>query len=255
MMFNFFKVKPPVEAILSMNQRLYCVGDIHGRDDLLINIHGQIAEDLQSYQDDITIVYVGDYIDRGMNSRQVLDRLVTKHFLSEYSVFLRGNHEQVLLNFLEDDRVGPTWLTFGGHATLTSYGVALAKIPTKRQDYIEIQQGLRENLPDAHLQFLRETLFCYQAGTYFFAHAGINPKYSIDRQNTDDLMWVREKFTSSKNNFDKIIVHGHSITDQAEFKTNRIGIDTGAYASGVLTCLVLEGKEQRLLQTSTEMFD
>lgn len=250
-MFNFNKKKiPSVEASLPPGLRVYCIGDIHGRNDLLNGLLSKIMADQVGYQGQLQVVYVGDYIDRGMNSKEVVELLANQHCFSNESIFIRGNHEQALLHFLDDDSVGPAWLSFGGLATLASYGVAMAKMPTKRQDYIDLQQRLKEHLPEHHEQFLRKTIFSYQVGSYFFVHAGINPKYSITRQNVDDLMWIRDEFVSSKKNFEKIIVHGHTVSEKPEFRSNRIGIDTGAYASGVLTCLVLEGQEQRLLQTN-----
>lgn len=248
-MLSLFKEKPPVAPTLSNNLRLYCIGDIHGRDDLLLMIHSLILSEQQGYRGEIKIIYVGDYIDRGMRSKQVIDFLTDDYGLNSHSVFLRGNHEQALLDFLEDDTVGPAWFSFGGIATLASYGVAVTKIPTKRQEYIDIQSEIKDKLPDAHLSFLKETVFSYREGSYFFAHAGINPKRSIKRQKTDDLMWIRDAFISSDKNYENIVVHGHTITDKPEFRINRIGIDTGAFMSGVLTCLVLEGSKQRVLQT------
>jgi serine/threonine protein phosphatase 1 len=248
-MFSFFKEKPLVEPKLPDNLRLYCIGDIHGRDDLLLKIHSQIISDQLDYEGQVKIIYVGDYVDRGMHSKQVINFLTNKYRFSEQSIFLRGNHEQVLLDFLEDDAVGPAWLAYGGQATLASYGVLVTKILTKRQDYIEIQQAFKDLLPESHLQFFKKTVFSYREGSYFFVHAGVNPKHSITRQKNDDLMWIRDAFISSSKNYEKIVVHGHTISDQPDFRINRIGIDTGAFVSGVLTCLVLEGSEQRVLQT------
>ena len=230
--------------------RLYCIGDIHGRNDLLLEIHNKIKEDAASFPGRIVVVYVGDFIDRGMFSREVIEILKDNPFPDFECIYLRGNHEQTLLDFLQEASVGSSWLSFGGQATLVSYGVAVTRILTRREEFVEIQKSLRENLPQSHLDFISKTRLSYAIGSYLFVHAGINPKYSLARQQPEDLMWIRDEFVSSSKNHEKIIVHGHTVTEEPELLPNRIGIDTGAYASGRLSCLVLQGEQQRIIQTN-----
>ena len=246
----FFAKNARVEPALPEDLRIYCIGDVHGRDDLLLEIHEKINEDAGDFSGQIVIVYIGDFVDRGMYSKEVVEILIGHPFPDFDCIYLRGNHEQTLLDFLQEASVGPAWLSFGGQATLASYGAAVTKIPTRREEFVEIQRSLREKLPRSHLEFINKTKLSYTAGSYFFVHAGVNPKYSLARQQPEDLMWIRDQFISSNKHYEKIIVHGHTVTDEPELLPNRIGIDTGAYASGRLTCLVLQGEQQRVFQTS-----
>ena len=241
---------PPV-ADLPTNTRVYCIGDIHGRVDLLLELTIKIQQDSENFSGQKVIVYLGDFIDRGINSKEVIELLIENKQPDVEYIYLRGNHEQTMLDFLQEDSVGRSWLTYGGQATLASYGVAISKIPTKKEDFIEIQRQLRNNLPDNHFQFLVKTQYSYSLGSYFFVHAGINPRYPLTKQNPEDMLWIRDDFTHVSKPFEKIIVHGHTVTREAELLPNRIGIDTGAYASGILTCLVLEDNTQRLIQTGS----
>jgi len=195
------------------------------------------------------VIYLGDYIDRGAHTREVIDFLINNQQSHVEYVFLRGNHEQTLLDFLTDKSVARAWLSYGGMATLASYGIYISKIPTNPEDFQQLQKQLHDNLPVDHYHFLNNTVLSYSLGSYFFVHAGINPDYFLARQVPEDLLSIRYKFTYTKEPFEKIIVHGHTIAATAELLPNRIGIDTGAYRSGVLTCLVLEADQQRLIQT------
>ena len=232
-------------------QRVYAVGDIHGRLDLLEALHGLISEDVAQAPDrSKTIIYLGDYIDRGLESQGVIDRLLGAPLEDVTPVFLLGNHEDTMLNFLDDHRVGESWFQFGGDATLYSYGVSLSGPLSDQRTMIEAQLNLREMMPESHLAFLRGLVTHYRLGDYFFAHAGIRPGVALDKQNLNDLIWIREEFLDSTAAHGSMVVHGHSISLQVEDLPNRINIDTGAYATNVLTCLVVEGKNHWLLQTS-----
>ena len=246
-LFNRLTKSYPVPH-LPKNTRIYCIGDIHGCHDLLRQLTNRIEEDAHDFIGRVVVIYLGDFIDRGAYSREVIDFLLSKQQDHIEYVFLRGNHEQMLLDFLTEGHIARVWLSCGGMATLASYGIRVAKIPTKLEDFKQLQKQLRDNMPVEHYQFLSNTLLCYSLGDYFFVHAGINPDYSLARQAPEDLLSIRNKFTRVKTPFEKIIVHGHTITKTPELLTNRIGIDTGAYKSGVLTCLVLEGNQQRLIQ-------
>ncbi|MBV8653616.1 MAG: serine/threonine protein phosphatase [Alphaproteobacteria bacterium] len=227
--------------------RVYAVGDIHGRVDLLRGMNQLIHEDAYAKQAPRNVVvYLGDYIDRGETSRQVIDCLLDEPLPGFEIVHLRGNHEDSLVQFLGDLLVGPPWIAYGGAATLRSYGV---KPPTSDRDLVRVQGELREVLPPSHLEFMRGLTLSHVEGDYYFTHAGVRPGVSLDEQAAHDLLWIRDEFLSSNADFGKIIVHGHTITDAPEVKRNRIGIDTGAFASGTLTCLMLQGEEWSFLQT------
>ncbi len=237
-------VKPFVPA----GQRIYCIGDIHGRLDLLQQLQQFILDDAAHYEGGKTLVYLGDYIDRGEQSREVIELLLDAPLPGFKPVYLLGNHEQTLLDFLQHPRAVAAWLTYGGRATLHSYGVASSLEPSG-PELDDVRDALERRLPQVHLEFYRQLEVMYLAGTYCFVHAGIRPGIHLQEQRNEDLLWIREDFTGSHATHERIVVHGHTIAVEVEWRPNRIGIDTGAFSSGVLTCLVLEGAEQRLLQT------
>lgn len=241
-----------LEPHLPDNTRVYCIGDIHGCYALLKQLTARIDIDSYGFTGRIIIIYLGDFIDRGEHSKQVIDFLISQQKNHIEYVYLRGNHEQTLLDFLDQDSsIARPWLTYGGIATLASYGVAVAKIPTKPADFEQLQQQLRAKLPASHYQFFSNTTLTYSLGNYFFVHAGVNPHYSLAKQIPEDLLQIREEFINAKKSFEKIIVHGHTISATPELLFNRIGIDTGAYMSGILTCLALEDSQQWLIQTGS----
>jgi serine/threonine protein phosphatase 1 len=247
---ELFRKSPPPLPSLPSNTRVYCIGDIHGCNGLLQELQVKILDDMQSFNGKTVMVYLGDFIDRGLHSKQVIDTLLASKQPDIETIYLRGNHEQTLLDCLENSALIPNWLSYGGLAALASYNVAVTKLPTKRQDLLEIQQQLQEKLPVSHYNFFVNTQLSYTLGTYFFVHAGIYPRRSLARQLPEDLLWIRDEFIQSGKHYEKIIVHGHTITDEPQLLNNRIGIDTGAYNSGKLTCLVLESDQQRILQTN-----
>jgi serine/threonine protein phosphatase 1 len=227
--------------------RLYAVGDIHGRLDLLSELERRIADDAAaSGAARNAIVYLGDYIDRGDQSREVVDRLIDQPLPGFERALLLGNHEDSMLQFLVDVQIGPAWLGFGGAATLLSYGV---RPPSSDRDLVRAQEELRAKLPERHLAFLRGLQLYHVEGDYYFVHAGVRPGVKLDDQRPSDLLWIRDEFLRSRRDFGKIVVHGHTITEAPEIRRNRIGIDTGAFASGTLTSLVLQGESWSFLQT------
>jgi serine/threonine protein phosphatase 1 len=238
----------PVRPSLPAMQRVYCIGDIHGRLDLLMELHRMIAEDAECYAGSSSVVYLGDFVDRGEQSKEVIDLLLASPLAGFKTVFLMGNHEQTLLDFLLHPRDVASWLTFGGRATLQSYGVGVFR-EFRSGDIDGLRDEFEVKLPRSHLEFYRNCLMTYVAGAYCFVHAGIRPGVALGDQHAQDLLWIRGDFIDSGATHEHIVVHGHSITAEVEWLPNRIGIDTGAFQSGVLTCLVLEGEEQRLLQT------
>ena len=229
-------------------RRLYCIGDIHGRLDLLEELHEMIRADSSGFEGSKGIVYLGDYIDRGSQSKQVLDLLIEQPLEGFEAINLLGNHEQTMLDFLEQPEAAAAWLNFGGQTTLLSYGAGLGRVQMMRQVGV-LRDELEERMPPAHLEFLDNCQLVHAEGGYCFVHAGIRPEVALEEQKPEDLMWIRDEFIRSQQDHGVVVVHGHSITEEVEWRPNRIGIDTGAYYSGLLTALVLEGDQQRLLQT------
>lgn len=226
--------------------RVYAIGDIHGRLDLLERAIAAIGRDTDRHGGEALTVTLGDYIDRGPASRGVIERLAANPFPTPY-IALKGNHETLLEAFLTDPGGGEHWRRLGGLETLHSYGVPVADLMLGR-NYAEASQRLREALPPHHLDFLRSLKTSHSLGGYFFCHAGVRPGVPLERQNDDDLMWIRDEFLSSTIDFGKTIVHGHTPVDAPDIRKNRINIDTGAFASGRLTCVVLEESGPRFLE-------
>jgi serine/threonine protein phosphatase 1 len=230
--------------------RLYVIGDIHGRVDLLRQMHETIREDAAlANKPRQRVVYLGDYIDRGLESRQVVDLLLDEPLAGFEAVYLMGNHEEVLLQFLEDPAVGANWFFFGGDATLYSYRVAGASPTIDAAGLGQVQAAFQNGLPDRHRAFYQSLELQHRAGDYWFVHAGVRPGVPEAQQVPADLLWIRDEFLKSSADHGAVVVHGHTITPEPEVRRNRIGIDTGAYASGKLTCLVLDGAERRFLYT------
>lgn len=227
--------------------RVYVVGDIHGRLDLLRALHEKVNQDHETWRGDLIVVYIGDYVDRGDDSKGVIDELLNDPLTGFEYVYLKGNHEATLLNFLEHAEVARDWFTFGGDAAVMSYGVPVLPGVLTDVRLREIQAAFRDAVPDAHLRFLSDLRLRYEVGDYLCVHAGIDPGRPLRRQRAEDMLWIRDQFLFSERQYEKIIIHGHSITDEPDIQENRIGIDTGAYFSNRLTCLVLEGRERRFL--------
>jgi serine/threonine protein phosphatase 1 len=233
---------------LSKVSRLYVIGDIHGRSDLLDRMTAAIKRDLGPHPSDESLtVTLGDYVDRGPDSRGVVDRLMRNPFSMPY-VALRGNHEQLFMSFLTAATVGPVWRDLGGLETLHSYGVPVTSL-MMGNNFENAAQAFRQAVPESHVKFLSSLSNSLTVGNYFLCHAGVKSGIPLERQQPEDLLWIRESFLNSKKNFGKIVVHGHTPCEQVEELPNRINIDTGAYATGRLTCLVAEPKGRRFLAT------
>jgi serine/threonine protein phosphatase 1 len=232
--------------------RVYAIGDIHGRIDLVQRIEDRITRDAQAVPADthLIVVYLGDYIDRGPDSNAVIQHLMTRPPVAGVDIFLKGNHEQVLLDFLDDPQsIAAQWFDFGGIATLMSYGIREASSKVQAGRFDELRDELAAAIPPDQLAFLRSLKLSWEAGDYFFVHAGIDPRQPMDRQGPESMLWIREEFISATGPFSRRIVHGHTIVPAVEFLPHRIAVDTGAYATGRLSCVVLEGTGVRLLDT------
>ena len=230
--------------------RAYVVGDIHGRVDLLEHLLAKIHADLQRRPARKTLlVFVGDLIDRGPSSAQVIERLRCYRRDRVQPAFLLGNHEEVLLRVIAgDSTVVESWLQFGGLQCLQSYGITLAKV--RRLSTDQIVELVRATIPPEHVEFLETFVDSCRFGDYLFVHAGIRPGVDVDQQSQSDLRWIREPFLFDETDHGFVVVHGHTISDEVDERPNRIGIDTGAYRSGVLTALAIEDGERWLIDTS-----
>ncbi len=236
-------------APLAPGLRIYAIGDIHGRFDLLERLTSKIRGDLDESPAARTIeIFLGDYVDRGPQSREVIEWLIESPPLANERICLLGNHEDMLLRALDSTSVMSNWLFNGGGETLLSYGVKTRGFGGESA-LIDLQHGLRAALPATHLEFLASLRRMVAIGPYLFVHAGIRPGRRPEDQDPDDLVWIRKPFLDSDADFGCIVVHGHTPVDRPDVRKNRINTDTGAVFTGCLTCLVLEGTERRFLQT------
>jgi len=230
--------------------RIYAVGDIHGRLDLLEQLLEQIEVDDAARADaDTTVIFLGDLVDRGPDSAQVVQRLLELSRRSGQVRFLLGNHEEVFLKAMAGDpKALPFFIRIGGKSTTLSYGVSEAMYGAS--DYPELLDLMRERIPQAHIDFLSGFEDLIVVGDYVFVHAGLRPGIPLDEQTPSTLRWIREEFLNHSTPFEKIVVHGHTITEKVEEHVTRIGLDTGAYSSGRLTAMGFEGTDRWVLQTS-----
>jgi serine/threonine protein phosphatase 1 len=240
----FGKAAPDSKPRLPAGYRLYAIGDIHGRDDLLAELLAEIEADT-ARRDPAkrVLVFLGDLIDRGPASKEVVERLRAYRPAGTRLVFLAGNHEEVLLRILDGEaRLVPDWLRFGGAECLRSYGADPDRL--RRISPARALETIRSAIPRSHAEFLStfDDTFC--AGDYLFVHAGIRPGIPLAEQAPSDLRWIREPFLTDSSDHGFLIVHGHTIREGIDERTNRIGIDTGAYRFGVLTALALEGGDR-----------
>ncbi len=236
---------PPVSYSTPAETRIYAIGDIHGRADLLNETMEGIDEDLWRRPVSYAVeIYLGDYVDRGPDSKEVIELLATR-LVRNNAVCLRGNHEEIMERFLQDPTILPSWLQLGARQTLASYGVH------SRPEGSETGKALHErfcrSFPRTHGLFLKCLKPWICCGDYLFVHAGIRPNVPLDRQNISDLLWIRDEFLNSPRDHGKFIVHGHTPVPHPDLRHNRINIDTGAWQSGILTCVILEGTSIQFL--------
>jgi serine/threonine protein phosphatase 1 len=238
-MFMFSR-KQTMQPAGPKGRRAYVVGDVHGRLDLLDLLLDKIDSDIHERGPRETLlVFVGDLIDRGPNSAQVVERLRTYRRAGVRPVFLLGNHEEVLLRLLDGDAsLIPGWLRFGGAQCLESYGADPAQLRSMSDS--DAITAIRQAISKEHVAFLKGFADTCRFGDYLFVHAGIRPGVSLDDQRQSDLRWIRDPFLLDDTDHGFVVVHGHTIRSRVEERSNRIGIDTGAYSSGILTALAIE---------------
>lgn len=226
--------------------RVYAIGDIHGRLDLLDRAIDAIDRDVAAHGPAMLTVTLGDYVDRGPNSAGVIGRLAVNPFPTDY-VALKGNHEALLQAFLANPAGADIWRRNGGLETLNSYRVPVADVMMGR-DFDVAAKVLAEVMPPSHRVFLDGLRTSHVVGRYFFCHAGVRPGIPLAQQSEDDLLWIREEFLSSAQDFGSMVVHGHTPVAEPEVRPNRINIDTGAFATSRLTCVALDGDGHRFLK-------
>ena len=218
--------------------RIYAVGDIHGRADLLSEITARIDDDIRRRPVAHTVeVYLGDYVDRGPHSRSVMDLLAVR-LVANHAVCLRGNHEAMMEGFLQDPAILQYWQQLGGMQTLASYGVELRNGTETAND---LHRRFLDAFPRKHelvMQCLRNQFSC---GDFLFVHAGIRPDVPVDDQDPNDLIWIRDEFLDCTRNHEQFVVHGHTPVPHPDIRSNRINIDTAAWRTGTLTCIAIEG--------------
>lgn len=244
------QVAAPAAPAVPDGTIVWAVGDIHGRLDLLLPLIEAIVADLRDAEATRKVViFLGDYIDRGPDSRGVLKLLAGLSTAEDIEWrFLKGNHEQAMLGFLEDPSAGAKWCEYGGDSALRSYGLRVPSLAHRTEAWARVAADLRHKLTASEIAFLENLELSVTVGDYFFSHAGARPGVALDRQSPDDLLWIRRQFLDSSIEFDRVVVHGHTPTEAVFADNRRIGIDTKAFGSGVLTALRLEGRAQVLMQ-------
>lgn len=231
---------------------LYAIGDVHGRLDLLEDMHALIAADREARRaKDWRIVHLGDYVDRGPDSKGVIEFLSSGTARDPRIIALAGNHDLGFRDFLTPGEIPGIFLHHGGPETARSYGVELDL--SSQDTLLAGQKALIEAVPESHAAFLRNLEFSVGFGDFFFCHAGIRPGIALEAQNKDDLVWIRNDFLSHAGLHPKVIVHGHTPVPEPQMRDNRVNLDTGAFSTGILTALVVDGADKRLLRAGTDI--
>lgn len=242
---------PPVFSIPS-GIRAYAVGDIHGRKHLLADMLAAIEQDARQHPDKRIIeIFLGDYVDRGFHSKEVIDFLLAPSLNGHERVFLIGNHEEALLQFLNDPKILRDWANFGGYATLASYGVAIPASMSPEKLVI-LRDTFQRNLPAHHLAFLKNLRPTYSLGNYLFVHAGILPNVALEKQRPEDLLWIRDPFLKYPGFFEHYVVHGHSPVMAPDIRPNRANLDISAAPTNSLCCLIIEGREHHVITVQNQ---
>jgi serine/threonine protein phosphatase 1 len=245
------QVAAPTTPAVPDGTVVWAVGDIHGRLDLLEPLVEAIVADLRaSSASRRVVVFLGDYIDRGPDSRGVLQLLAGLSDVQGVEWrFLKGNHEQAMLGFLENPSTGPKWCEYGGDNALRSYGLRVPDLAHRMEAWARVAADLLHKLTERETSLLENLELSVTVGDYFFSHAGARPGVPLDRQTSEDLMWIRQPFLNNGTVFERVVVHGHTPTPRVHADHRRIGIDTKAYETGVLTAIRLEGRSRNLLES------
>jgi serine/threonine protein phosphatase 1 len=242
---KFLRRKPRPPYTAPEGVRVYAVGDVHGCLDELNQLLESIDKDLAGNQVESHLVFLGDLVDRGPHSAGVIDRLLERGLPTNRWDCVMGNHEEIMLAcFAGRSELSESWLRYGGVQTLESYGLNAAEIFAPAFD---LQAAMRKAIPPKHIRFLQSLADYVQLGDYLFVHAGIRPNVPLERQSSRDLRWIRNGFLEVQTDHAMMVVHGHTIVPEVDFRPNRIAVDTGCYVTGKLSALVLELDQKRVL--------
>ena len=248
-LLKFVKGRAPRGYSVPDGRRIYAIGDIHGRLDLLDRLIGLIErDDGGRVAADTLIIFLGDFVDRGPDARGVIERAMELSAGPWNTRFLMGNHEEVFLRAIHGDlRALRLMLRIGGRETILSYGVDADNY--RKLGFEELARVLKEKVPEEHVSFLSSFEESIEVGDYLFVHAGIRPGVTIGQQSGTDMRWIRDDFLRHRDSYGKLVIHGHNITDNVDIRSNRIGIDTGAYATGRLTAVGVEKDARWFIST------
>jgi serine/threonine protein phosphatase 1 len=253
-LLRLFERAPPPAAKFPDGRVGFAVGDIHGRADLLGEMLTMLEERAGEERRDggaPIVVFLGDYVDRGPNSAAVIELLLQGRPHGYERHCLKGNHEQSMLDFIEAPLENRAWLLQGGAETLIAYGVQPPPpVGASDDDWIAVAAALKRRVPEAHIAFLNGLERYVAFGDYAFVHAGVDASRSLEEQTDDDLYWARDRFIASRKKFSHLVVHGHTPVDRPYADERRIAVDTGAYASGMLTAARFEGADVTFLSVS-----
>jgi serine/threonine protein phosphatase 1 len=239
----------PTMFSLPAETRIYAIGDVHGCLGPLERLETKIRRSADGFSGKIGIVFLGDYIDRGPDVAGVIEHLSKGEFAGFPTRYLMGNHEDILLQAFTEPGLVSAWLRWGGMATLASYRVAMPQgVPPMERDRL-LASAIHQALPRHHLEFIERLELDIRLGDYYFVHAGVRPKRTLAKQSRHDLLTIREPFLSSRRPLPVRVVHGHSVSFEPQIEPYRIGVDTGAYATGNLSCVMLEGCSAQVLSS------
>lgn len=254
---NLTKVSqvPVTVSRVPAGRRIYAVGDIHGRADLLKGLIEELAEDAShgDYEGRPILIFLGDYVDRGFQSKDVIDVLLGESLSRFETYFLKGNHEAAMIQFLSDPSIGPRWAEYGGVETLVSYGIRPPRARINMEEWTRVSEEFQAALPAEHRQFLGNLDLSVRIGDYVFVHAGVRPGMPLDQQTEQDLLWIRDDFLNDRHYLGAVIVHGHTPVQHPYRDGRRIGIDTGAYLSGRLTAARFEHESVEFIMTGSKV--